>query len=61
MANFKRRRHKGARAGCLMCKPHKVSGSPPDGKFRSSELRKLGGRGSRVRRRDVDWTFRDDD
>jgi hypothetical protein len=61
MAKFKRRRHKGARSGCLLCKPRKVSGSPPDGKFRSSELRKLGGRAGRLRRRDVDWAYRDED
>jgi hypothetical protein len=24
--NFKRKRHKTARAGCLMCKPHKRNG-----------------------------------
>lgn len=23
--NFKRKRHKGARSGCLMCKPNKMS------------------------------------
>lgn len=24
--NHKRKRHKGARAGCLLCKPHKENG-----------------------------------
>ena len=23
--NYKRKRHKAARAGCLMCKPHKIA------------------------------------
>jgi hypothetical protein len=27
MANFKRGRPKNRRAGCLMCKPHKMNGS----------------------------------
>jgi hypothetical protein len=27
--NFKRKRHKTARAGCLMCKPHKRGGVCP--------------------------------
>ena len=61
MAKHKRRRHKGARSGCLMCKPGKVSGSPPDQVFRKSELRKLGGREHRIRRKDVGWAFRDDE
>lgn len=30
MANFKRRRHKNARAGCLLCKPHKGNGMCAD-------------------------------
>ena len=28
MANFKRGKAKNARAGCLLCKPHKVNGAP---------------------------------
>lgn len=27
MANFKRKKHKKRRAGCLMCKPHKMNGA----------------------------------
>jgi len=27
--NFKRKKPKNARAGCLMCKPHKVNGACP--------------------------------
>lgn len=27
--NFKRKRPKNARAGCLMCKPHKANGACP--------------------------------
>lgn len=30
MANFKRKRPKNARAGCLMCKPHKMNGVKKD-------------------------------
>ena len=30
MANFKRGKAKNARAGCLMCKPHKVNGAKQD-------------------------------
>lgn len=31
MANFKRKRHSNARAGCAMCKPHKHGkGANPD-------------------------------
>lgn len=50
MANFKRKRPKNRRAGCLLCKPRKVNGAPPADAFRVSELRKLGGRNSRVTR-----------
>lgn len=28
MANHKRKRPKSARAGCLLCKPHKANGTP---------------------------------
>jgi hypothetical protein len=30
MANFKRRRPKNRRAGCLLCKPWKANGAKPD-------------------------------
>jgi hypothetical protein len=60
VANFKRRRPKGRRSGCLLCKPRKVSGVPPAWRFRMSELRRLGGRTGRVRRRDAAWDFKAD-
>ena len=60
MAKFKRRRPKNARAGCLLCNPHKINGAPPADVFRVSELRRLGGRTTRVRRKDTDWQFRDE-
>lgn len=53
MARFKRRRHKNARAGCLLCHPHKANGRSPSDIFRISELRRLGGRPSRIRRHDL--------
>ena len=59
MAKFKRRRPKNRRAGCLLCRPHKVNGAPPDAMFRVSELRRLGGRPRRLRRRDVEWDIRE--
>ena len=51
MANFKRRRPKNRRAGCLLCHPHKQNGAPPADVFRISELRRIGGRYHRVTRR----------
>jgi hypothetical protein len=51
MAHHKRRRPKNRRAGCLLCKPHKVNGAPPDSRFRVSELRRIGGKTHRVTRR----------
>lgn len=50
VANFKRRRPKNRRAGCLLCKPQKMNGVPPADTFRVSDLRKLGGRNKRVTR-----------
>jgi len=61
MANFKRRRPKARRAGCLLCKPHKASGAPPDSKVTVAELRRLGGRVRRLGRHDVGWALRDED
>lgn len=57
MAKFKRRRPKKARAGCLLCRPHKRNGAPPDSLYRTGELRRLGGRSSRMARHDVAWRF----
>jgi hypothetical protein len=59
MANFKKRRHIGRRS-CRMCRPWKLCGTRPDAKFSIAELRKLGGRARRIRRRDVDWAFGDE-
>jgi hypothetical protein len=59
MSNFKKRRHFG-RQSCRMCRPWKLCGSPPDGRFSISELRRIGGRTRRIRRRDVSWAFRDE-
>jgi hypothetical protein len=56
VANFKRRRPSG-RHSSYTRNPYKKPGNPPDGKYRVSELRKLGGRASRMRRKDVDWRF----
>ncbi|HZU81010.1 MAG TPA: hypothetical protein VE991_13915 [Acidimicrobiales bacterium] len=55
MANFKRRRPKNRRAGCLLCRPHKANGAPPDSLYSVAELRRLGGRARRVTRHDVAW------
>lgn len=41
MANFKRGKSKNARAGCLMCKPHKMTGYTKSLERPFSELRKL--------------------
>ena len=60
MAHFKRRRPKNARAGCLLCRPGKANGSPPASKYSVSELRRLGGRWSRVMRHDVAWALQDE-
>ncbi len=38
MANFKRRRPKNARAGCLLCHPHKANGAPPAWQYTVAEL-----------------------
>ncbi|MCZ7525604.1 MAG: hypothetical protein M5U14_03970 [Acidimicrobiia bacterium] len=58
MAKFKRRRPKNRRAGCLLCKPHKANGAPPDSRFRVSELRWLGKR-RRLTRGDLGDHFDD--
>jgi len=41
MANHKRKKPKNARAGCLMCKPHKMNGASGKEKNRASVRRKL--------------------
>lgn len=41
MPKHKRRRPKNRRAGCLMCKPHKINGASPKDKYRISELRRI--------------------
>lgn len=41
MAHHKRKKHKNARAGCLMCKPHKMNGYPKKFKNKASVRRKL--------------------
>jgi len=51
MAHHKRLKPKSARAGCLLCKPWKMNGWPLDGKFRASELRRMGGKARRVTKR----------
>lgn len=51
MAHHKRRKAKNARAGCLLCRPWKANGAPPDSRFRPSELRRLGGKVRRVTKR----------
>lgn len=40
--NYKRKKAKNARAGCLMCKPHKMNGVPKYRQMRPNQLRKLG-------------------
>jgi len=49
MANFKRRRPKNRRAGCLLCKPYKANGSSATTRFTAADLRRLGGQKRRVR------------
>jgi hypothetical protein len=49
MANFKRRRPKNRRAGCLLCKPSKANGSSPAAKATVADLRRLGGHVRRLR------------
>jgi hypothetical protein len=39
MANFKRKRPKNRRAGCLFCKPWKVNGTSSKDRLRWSELK----------------------
>lgn len=39
--NYKRKRPKNARAGCLMCKRHKANGVSEQDKVHGSALRKL--------------------
>ncbi len=53
MANFKRRRPKNRRAGCLLCSPRKANGASPTAKFTAADLRRLGGRVRRMRRHSV--------
>jgi hypothetical protein len=38
--NFKRKRPKSSRAGCLLCKPHKRNGSCLDHRDRQSDRRR---------------------
>lgn len=52
MSKHKRRRPKNRRAGCLLCKPHKMNGGPPSDVLRISELRRLG-KAKRVTRHDL--------
>jgi len=40
MANFKRRKPKSTRAGCLLCKPHKRQGACLDHRDKFSDLRR---------------------
>lgn len=37
MANFKRKRPKNRRSGCLMCKPHKMNGWKKEPKYKGSK------------------------
>jgi hypothetical protein len=60
MAKHKRRRPKNRRAGSLLDRPHKANGAPPDSLYGVSELRRLGGRTSRLSRHDSSWAFRDE-
>lgn len=53
MTYFKRRRPKNRPAGCLLCDPHKMNGRSPSDVFRVSELRKIGGRTTRIKRHQV--------
>jgi len=53
MANYKKRRQRGARAGCSLCRPWKIHNAPPDSKLRASELRRLGGKRRRFTKRVV--------
>lgn len=41
MAHHKRRRPKSARAGCLLCKPHKRQGAPLAARQRFGQTRRL--------------------
>ena len=59
MANFKRR-HRRGRHACWLCNPEKDCRVPAYWRYSSSELRRLGGRVRRIRRKDTDWAFRDD-
>lgn len=49
MANFKRGKPKSARAGCLLCKPHKLQGSCRDHRDRFSDLKRRKGAEARLR------------
>lgn len=57
LAKFKRKRPKNRRAGCLLCKPHKVNGAPPGSNLRVSELGQLDGRLRRRTRHGIDDTM----
>lgn len=59
MTKYKKHRHIGRRS-CRMCRPWKAGGTPPDGKFSAAELRRVGGRRSRIRRRDIGWAIEDE-
>lgn len=54
MARFKRKRPKNRRAGCLLCKPHKINGAPPAAHLRVAELRRLDGETHRRSRHGID-------
>jgi hypothetical protein len=41
MANFKRKRPKSTRSGCLMCKPYKHQGCSKDDRLKFSDFRRL--------------------
>lgn len=38
--NYKRKKPKSGRAGCLLCKPHKRQGSPLDSRHKFSDLKR---------------------
>ena len=48
--NFKRKRHKAARAGCLLCKPHKRNGvCPRHRNMRFGDFRRYSGGSQQLR------------
>jgi len=44
MAHHRRKRPKNARAGCLLCHPHKINGARPVDQYRIGEVRRMGGK-----------------